>query len=323
MTREIAMGLATAICSALRECLGPSALQSLVGREPCEQRFAASYSQNSLGLLEDSAARERIVLHTDKLEQCYRDTAALGCSAQRSRPPSSCSQAIEGRVAISDTCSSGWECSGDAFCSQGECPRSCVERLAAGSTCNSENECASGLMCVDKKCVEPAPAGSSCAGTTGVVCELGTACVGGTEQKAGVCRANSEILVAELGERCDLDATYCREGLSCAFDGVALSCQNPVSSGEACHLAAPAQCPIEEYCNAARIDLEGRCQRLPTDGEACVLAAECAAGYACVAEAGKPVCRPLRDLGESCAQDAECRSGRCADAHCSVAVVCE
>jgi hypothetical protein len=321
--QDIAAGLARAMCSALRDCVGPSGLRSLVGRESCEQRFSATYAQSGFALLAESVARQRIVVHKELLEQCFKDTAALGCNVQRERPPSSCSRAIEGRVALGDTCSSGWDCTGATFCSEGACPRSCVARVAAGTACDSDNDCTSGLLCAAEKCVAPGLAGDSCGGKSAVPCILGAACVDSTEDTAGTCRANSEILVAELGAACDLNTVYCREGLSCGFDGAALSCQNPVSSGEMCHLAAPAQCPKDEFCNATRIDQAGHCQMMPVAGEACVLDGECAAGYVCVAEAGKPVCRPLRNLAEACNQSGECRSGRCADAHCAAGIVCE
>jgi len=323
LTQDIAAGLASGMCTALSECLGASGLRSLVGRESCQERFGASYAQSAFALLEDSVARQRVAVHSELLEQCYKDTAALGCNVQRERSPSSCSRAIEGLVAAGGTCSSGWDCAEDTFCAEGTCPRSCVARVAAGAACSSDNDCVSGLLCVGQKCVAPAQAGQSCGGKTGVPCLLGTACVGSTDDAAGSCRANSEILVAELGASCDLNTVYCREGLSCGFNGGALSCQDPVSSGEKCHLAAPAQCPIEEFCNAKSIDQEGRCQVLPRAGETCVLEGECAAGHVCVAEAGKPVCRALRNLDESCTQPGECRSGRCVDTHCAVGVVCE
>jgi hypothetical protein len=317
--------LAAAVCGALRTCLGPQKLAAFVGREACEERLAASLSQDDFGSLASSIQQSRVQIAHDQLAACYADTRALGCSVQSERLPASCQRAVAGQVKTGGTCSIGSDCSGDAFCTSGECPRTCQTRKAASGGCTRDEECVSGLICLSKQCQAAAGVGDACAGTTGAVCKLGTSCVGSTKTAAGRCSDNAEVQSASEGAVCMPGGTLCKEGLSCAYDGTSgFSCQAAAASGGSCRKALPSQCPDNEYCSAVELTDDGRCQALPTNAQPCVLNGDCAAGHLCVAAAsGQAVCRALHDLGEACDQAAVCRSGVCEGGVCSVRAVCE
>lgn len=321
MSRE----LAAAVCAALLECLGEQKLRAFVDSEVCEDRFAAAFAQSDFSTLNDSIARGRVELHADALSRCYADTRALGCAIQTERLPASCQAAIRGTVAEGDTCTSGADCAGQAFCPTSACPRVCTARSAAAGSCTRDEECQAGLICVQNKCAEPAALGTPCGGTTGAVCALGTSCVGSTTEAAGQCQTNASVQVGALGEVCTPGGALCREGLSCAYDGAqGFNCQAAVAAGEPCHLALPTQCPTAQYCTAEDVTTEGRCAALPVEGQACVLGSECAGGHVCLsADDDNVVCRRVRDLGETCEVDAMCRSGRCAQGKCAATEVCD
>jgi hypothetical protein len=317
--------LAKAVCASLLECLGEQKLRAFVDSEVCEDRFAAGFAQSDFSTLRDSIDRGRIELHAESLERCYADTRAQGCGIQTQRLPASCQSALKGTVAEGDTCTTGADCAGQAFCPTSACPRVCSARHAAAESCSRDEECKSGLICVQSKCAEPAAVGDACGGTTGAVCALGTSCLGSTAEAAGQCATNASVQVGAVGEVCTPGGTLCQEGLSCAYDGdQGFNCQAAVAAGEPCHLALPTMCPSSQYCTAEDVTTDGRCAALPVDGEPCVLGSECAGGHVCL-QAGSEavVCRRVRDLGETCEVDAMCRSGRCAQGKCAATEVCD
>lgn len=320
----IARHLAEAVCAALLDCLGQQGLTSFIGREPCTTRFAQALEQDDLGSLQDSIDRGHVAIDASKLEDCYRDTRELRCAVQTERLPGSCQVAIAGKVGSGDTCSIGADCADGNFCALGDCPRVCTPRRAAAEGCQRDEECVNGLICYDGRCKAPATEGQACAGGSGAVCPLGMTCMGSSTGVAGVCTRNAEIQVGDLGAVCNPTGRLCMEGLSCAFDGGSdFSCQAAVESSGLCHLALPSQCPIDEYCGAEDAASEGRCRKLPSDGQACVLGDECAPGHVCLPGAGDlAVCHRLSNLSEACTQHASCRSGYCAGGACAVRAVC-
>jgi hypothetical protein len=317
--------LAGAVCASLLECLGEQKLRAFVDSEVCEERFAAGFAQSDFSTLSDSIDRGRIELHSESLEQCYADTRALGCEIQTQRLPASCQSALRGTVAQGETCTTGADCAGQAFCPTSACPRVCSARHDAAGSCGRDEECKSGLICLQSKCAKPAAVGDACGGTTGAICALGTSCLGSTAEAAGQCATNASVQVGAVGEVCTPGGTLCREGLSCAYDGdQGFNCQEAVAAGEPCHLALPTMCPGSQYCTAEDVTTEGRCAALPIDGESCVLGSECAGGHVCL-QAGSEavVCRRVLSLGETCEVDAMCRSGRCAQGKCAATEVCD
>lgn len=317
--------LAKAVCAALLECLGEQKLRAFVDSEVCEDRFGAGFAQSDFSSLTDSIERGRVELHADALERCYADTRKQGCAIQSERLPASCQQALKGTVAEGDTCTTGADCSGQAFCTTGTCPRVCTARRDVAGSCTRDEECKSGSICVQSKCAVPAAVGEPCGGTTGAVCALGTSCVGSTTEAAGQCATNASVQSGALGEVCTPGGTLCQEGLSCAYDGdQGFNCQAAVLADEPCHLALPTQCPATQYCTAQDVTTEGHCAALPVDGEPCVLGSECAGGHVCLSAGGDSVvCRRVRDLTETCTLDAMCRSGRCAEGKCAPTEVCD
>jgi hypothetical protein len=325
-SQHIAEQLASAVCGALLDCLGPQKLQAFVGRERCETRIGGALAQDDLGSLAESVKLGRVRVDESAFDACYRDTRGLGCAVQTQRLPDSCQEALQGTVAEGGTCSIQSDCGGSAFCSTGECPRTCSARHAPDGPCARDEECESGLICIESKCRAPAAAGDACAGKSGGVCRLGTSCVGSDQDKAGTCRNNSEVQAGELGAACTPGGTLCKEGLACGYDGGSgFSCQNGAALDEACHLALPGMCPADAYCDARDVTSEGTCRALPGDSEECALGDECAAGMICLLDQArdKAVCRRLGDLGDACSEDATCRSGECAGGTCRVRAVCE
>ena len=322
---KFSRSLAAAVCKSLLDCLGEQKLRGLVDGEDCETRFAASYAQGDFGTLHDSLRRGRIELHADSLEQCYADTRALGCELQTQRLPASCQSALQGSVALGETCTSGADCAGQGFCPTTACPRVCSPLRSAADSCKRDEECKIGLICTQEKCAAPAAVGDACAGASGSVCALGTSCVGSTTDKAGTCQKNADVQVGELSAVCTPGGSLCKESLSCAYDGdQGFNCQPSAESGAPCHLALPTQCPTDEYCTAEDVTSDGQCSALPKDGEACVLGSECAAGHVCMkAGDSSTVCKRVRDLAGACDADAMCRSGRCAQGKCAAAEICE
>ena len=322
----IANSLATAICGALLECVGPALLAQLTGHEDCPGYFGASLAQNDFGGLAASIARGQIVLNRAQLETCYRDTRQLGCQVQTQRLPESCATAIEGRRALGESCRLNAECAGQAFCPvTSACPRVCQPTKPKGQACNRDDECQRGLLCgADHICNAPAAEAAPCAGTSRAVCPLGRSCVGGSDTVAGRCQANATIQIGALGESCDGAAMLCRDGLSCGYGGKSgLECQAAVNKAAACHLALPGQCPLDSYCNAASATAAGTCIDLPKDGQACALGDQCAPAHVCVVQGDKPICRRWLNLGEDCTDHGLCRSGTCSEGRCTVRGSCD
>jgi hypothetical protein len=320
----IADALAEAVCDALKDCVGPTKLTLITGREECADRYKAAFEQDDFGTLAQSIEAGWIVIDESKLDACYADTRALGCGVQTERLPPSCQEAIAAKRQIGESCAIDADCAGAAFCPiDAECPRDCQATQDDGADCTRDAECKAGSVCSAGKCAKPAGTDEACAGNSGGVCKLGESCVGSDDTTPGTCQPNENVQVGDLGDECTPGMTLCKEGLSCAYDGAAFKCVGAVAKGDACRLALPSQCPVDTYCSAADLTQTGSCLALPTEGMACVLSSACAAGHVCVTQGGKNTCRKLGDLGDACAADGLCRSGACVDGACAIRARCE
>ena len=319
---QIAASLADAICAALNDCLGAQKLSALSGREPCAARLAAMLAQNDLGGLDQSIQQGRVQQHSDLLEACYEDVRALGCAIQTVRLPAACRAAIAGQVAAGGVCDIGSDCAGEAFCPL-QCPRQCTPVAAQGGACLRDEECKMGLICDRGFCAPPTAEAAACGGSTGAACAFGASCVGGSNTLSGVCASNASIQSGAVGAACSPSGMLCKEGLSCAWNGASgFSCQTAVGSGASCHLSLPSQCPLDQYCSAPDTMTPGQCAALPSDGQNCVLAGQCAPRHLCVSENSQAVCRRIGDLGDPCSGDPLCRSGSCEAGRCVVRAAC-
>jgi hypothetical protein len=321
---EISASLATAICDALKACVGPTKLAMLNGREDCVARYTAGFEQDELASLAESIKAGAIKLDDSKLDACYSETRALGCNVQAQRLPPACQAAIAAQRAVGETCTLDADCAADAYCPIGAmCPRTCMASHPNGAACTRDAECERGSICNAGKCSVPAATDEACAGDNGAVCALGDSCVGSDDTTPGTCQTNASVQVGELDAACTPGGALCKEGLSCAYDGAAFKCVGAVESGAKCQLALPSQCPVDTYCSAADLTDTGTCRALPTDGKACVLNNTCAAGHVCVTQNGTATCRKLGDLGDACLANGLCRSGVCSNGTCAVRARCE
>ena len=320
---EIASELADAVCAALRGCLGPAQLAALTAREPCEANIGASLRQDDFGTLDRSLSIGDVVIDPAKLDDCYRETRALGCALASARLPESCQLAIAGQRSLGERCQQHADCGAGTFCTS-VCPRTCQPLGAAGASCTNDAECNSGLICFDNRCGAPAAEGAACGGNVGSICDLGASCVGGSQTTQGVCKVDRARQVGDLGASCAPDGSLCREGLSCAYDGnEQFTCQPSVSDAASCHLAVPGQCPVDDFCNAIDVQTSGTCEPLPSAGRPCVLGNQCAAGHICVAQGQLATCQRRADVGDPCVSDAVCRSGACVAGQCVVRTRCD
>jgi hypothetical protein len=321
---EISASLASAICDALKGCVGAAKLAMLTGREDCVARYSASLEQDEFGTLAESVKAGAIKLDESKLATCYDDTRAQGCNVVADRLPTSCQEAIAAQKNVGESCSLDADCAGDAFCPiDSACPRNCQANQAAGAACTRDAECQRGATCNAGKCSVPAATGEACAGSSGSVCALGESCVGSDNMTPGTCDTNANVQSGELNAACTPGGSLCKEGLSCAYNGVAFECVGAVGKGEACTLALPSQCPVDTYCSAADLGQSGTCLALPTEGKTCVLNNACAGGHVCVTQNSTATCRKLGDVGDACLADGLCRSGVCDNGTCAIRSRCE
>lgn len=320
----IAASLATAVCDALKGCVGQAKLAMLTGREDCLARYSAGFAQDAFGTLAESIGAGAIKLDETKLDSCYSDTRALGCDLRTERLPPSCQEAIGSQRNIGDTCSLDADCAGDSFCPvEATCPRSCTATHGAGDACTRDAECQRGAICDTGTCKVPVATDGPCAGDSGNVCKDGESCLGSDDTQPGACVANATVQSGALGAECSPGGTLCREGLSCALENGAFKCVAAVARGATCRLALPTQCPIDSYCTAADVTVTGTCAALPAEGKACVQNNQCAPGHVCVTQGGTATCRKLGDVGDTCVADGLCRSGKCTDGSCALRDRCE
>lgn len=329
---DLPAAYAEEVCSQAEACLG--ALGELFfDRAQCVQDVTSSGEQGSLPQMQAAIDAGTVVYHSDRAQECVDAIAAAGCEIFSNQPIEACEDMFEGSVDEGGACNIDEECAGaDLYCENDACPGACAPRLGAGSECANDGECGDALVCDEglDTCEAPGAGGAACGGGTEPDCAIGLACWGGDEMagEPGECTDLAALMTEAEGDACDLiDGPLCEPGLSCVVTSVmpapVFECQAEVASGAACNLALPDACPDEEYCAGAEPmtgDIEGNCEPLPGDGEACAPTfPTCATGAACIDE----TCVVLRDVGGDCEDDDWCHSGTCADGACAEPAACE
>ena len=266
----------------------------------------------------------------------------MTCDQVEAVEPDACERMLDGQVAVGASCAHDVDCSGPAYCKlDNSCPGTCTERGQAGADCDNDDQCATGNIChpYTSRCTKIPAVGDPCGGGAHPDCPLHLMCAeeDADQGVAGTCREFSEVFTASLGESCDVSgSTLCDIDLVCAFSALTttleMECAERVTSGAACKLAIPGQCPDGEYCDigwrpgaqaTGAQDFEGMCKALPRDGQPCSEvpgAAACAGGHVCD---DSSTCRAIGRIGGSCASDAGCYSGDCQGGVCVGPESCE
>ncbi len=211
-----------------------------------------------------------------KAADCLAEVAAskTACAVFDEAAVTRCLESVfQPTVAADGACASDSECI-DGHCSisdDGVCPGTCIATPAAvgeGKSCE-EAPCAAGLECVMKsgaeetcEVVKYVEAGVACDNIT-AKCKIGLEC-----GDAGVCK---KPVFAAKDAKCD-SSTVCKPGLACIgvigndyeLDG---TCQTVRKEDEACLF--PLQCAHGLYCDSTDIDVPGKCFALGTAGDAC------------------------------------------------------
>jgi hypothetical protein len=323
--------LARGRCKALEACMGKSLLRDAYEGNDCVSYVTQQLSDRHLHWLAQSVSAGHVTFRPDRLDECERDIAALGC-AVTSRPlPDSCETAIEGKAAVDDECWIDQDCKGTAYCDKGTqetCPGHCATLQTRGLPCSSSSQCASGLVCEGDSCVEPKVEGDSCdARMAGGACPPGLVCQG----RAGslTCQSVQTLYVGKLDEACDALGKLCESGLVCESQSSANTaglCKPISDKGGQCRASEPSQCPTDQYCKKTDINTKDRvgpgvsgvCWDRPKTGEACSYAA-CAPGSRCL---GTPeTCRALKGAGGACTSSGECYGGQCESNICIVTTI--
>lgn len=311
--------LARGRCKALETCMGKSLLRDAYEGNDCVGYVTKQLADRHLHWLPKSVDAGRVTFRADRLDDCERDLAALGCEVANRPLPDSCESAVEGKAAVDEDCTIDQDCKGAAFCDKGmleTCPGKCVAPQANGLPCTSSAQCASGLVCDAGMCAAPASEGDSCDARMGSgQCPPGLVCQG----KSGslTCQSVQTLYVGKLNEACDALGKLCEFGLVCESASSADTsgvCKPIADRGAQCRAAEPSQCPVDQYCKSADVTsmqrvapgVSGVCWDRPKDQESCQYAS-CAPGARCI----NNVCRNLKTAGGNCAQNAECYSGDC------------
>jgi hypothetical protein len=309
---------ASAICGALRDCLGDSKLRELTRRENCSTAIEAELRAKDFAHMDAAVSAGHVLYDPASLSDCVDGIRALSCDVLTHTFPQACVDVLDGNVEIGGECTITAECEGAAYCAGTlTCPSKCAALLNEGDSCDGDGECSDGLSCSGGKCRAASQAGEDCGGTSGKGCALGLNCKGATDTQIGSCVSNAEIQVGDEGDACEPGGALCKDGLSCVFAGNSMfHCEAAVAAGGKCHLGLPGQCPNSQYCDATEVTAESTCRDLPGVDQPCVLNGLCKGGLVCVDDGG-PVCRPIADNGTDCIADAQCRSGRCISDKCA------
>jgi hypothetical protein len=322
--------IAGVLCDAFADCAAPLLDAFLAG--DCETELTRDF-EDDMGDLQRLIADGRVAYDAEQGAACVDALRAAGCDALRGDSPEVCDAALDGTVANGGDCNSDAECKGDSYCKEeAQCPGTCTALAAVGDDCLS-TACEDGAFCNDEgKCQREPAAGQPC-DELAAQCEFGSLCIGADAEAAvaGTCKPIDDVFAAGEGEACDLEAQQlCKAGLSCAvisFDmqaGIQAECTKPVAAGAACKVAAPQQCPVEQYCDLGSEagSFEGTCRALPQAEEPCGENQLCAPGLSCVGNGDATVCKPLARIGASCTADAACHSGLCRAGKCAAGLGC-
>ncbi|MBI5531257.1 MAG: hypothetical protein HY898_00980 [Deltaproteobacteria bacterium] len=308
--------MADVLCDKLATCM-PSTQAMVMGGVDCRAHYTALLT-DAAASLQSAIGKGTIIYHPDAMGACIAAMEAAGCADNDSESIPECRNALEGTVANGGDCTQSNECTDDGICIvTTSCPGKCMSRTPEGGACSSSSRCQSGLTCGNGKCVAPSTHGQPCESSS---CAGFMMCVGSPK----TCKTESEIFVGAEGAGCDLNAfTLCQPGLVCRIGAIVGStytaeCAKPVSSGAACKLAFPEQCPVGEYC--AGLDLQGGkvdgvCEPLPGDGQTCANTPDpmiCAPETACTGS----TCKSLKHIGAACTSSYECYSSACSSGKC-------
>jgi len=318
---ELPRVFAGAICDALTGCLGEAKLRELTRREACDSAIEAELRAKDFAHMDGSISAGRVLYDPARLEECLEGIAALACDVLTHTFPEPCVAVLDGTVELDHECVITADCEGPAFCATDSCPSHCTALLGVGASCSGDDQCGDGLDCSGGKCAAAAQAGEECGGESGKFCALGLNCRGATDTETGSCVTNAEVQVGDEGDVCEPGGALCKDGLSCVFDGgTGFRCEPAVSSGGACHLGLPGQCPNDEYCDATEVTAASTCRKLPSADQACVLNGLCKGGLVCVSNSN--TCHALADNGGECIADGACRSSHCVGGVCEPPPAC-
>ncbi len=287
----------------------PALKRILFAESPRDQRIlAGELSVNEARLSACITALER---------ECTLERSAL------------CQEAVEGKVALGDACTSSDDCAGDAYCDADNpsCGGHCIARGGAGSACNGSDECTAlgttPLACSyeSDKCVplvttSNATANAACGevhtadAVTFTRCGASLACDQETCQpiiaKGAACADDNSP--CKYGTVCTPDASS--EGGTCEdhpfVDTVGASCSEDFDG------ATPAFCnPVKNLgCVAGKCE-QGGDGSLGSKCFALDLAGRCNAGLFCDRAAN--TCKQKLVPGTSCTSDSDCLSDWCDD----------
>ena len=162
---ELPAKYATAVCTALQNCIGPAAFSLFLGGANCVDLTTKRLENGTFALMQQKITAGTIRYDGNKAQACFDALSGLTCDGLLQRDQPACLAALDGVVALGGDCDINEECAGSAICqsSTGACPGKCVALLSAGLACSADGDCASGLQCSSETslCVSPAVVGDA------------------------------------------------------------------------------------------------------------------------------------------------------------------
>jgi hypothetical protein len=333
-------------CEVTLECLGPAADAAALSSD-CEARVTLQFEDGEFALFEHAIDEGLVEYDGSLVAACMRSLDAAGCGILTNRFESLCPDLFKGHTAAGEPCSVDAECEESLFCRlDSACPGTCTRLAADGDACLQHNDCRDGLICGrSRTCVSPAADGDACRGDTDKECGLTSVCAGADGTTSGTCRNVEDAFSRGEGEECDpAVGSFCTPDFVCAAVAIedgrpVLQCELPSEEpgesdeGISCHLAFPEACPDGQYCvvteielpaEPMRVEVNGKCQPLPGDGEPCGSPqpgqppSRCRADAVCI----EGTCRDVKRLGGECTEGSECYSGVCLEGACA-ATLCD
>jgi hypothetical protein len=318
---------ATAVCTALQNCVGSAAFSLFLGGNDCVDLTTQRLENGTFALMQQKITAGTIKYDGNKAQACFDALGSLTCDGLLQRDQPACLAALDGTVALGGDCDINEECAGSALCQSttGTCPGKCMALLTAGTACSADGDCASGLQCSSETslCVKPALVGENCEYGS-PPCSPGLLCLGkdDTAKTPGTCRNAADAFSAAAGTACDPSAgTLCGAGASCVLDHIDVLSQKLVwtcvttgsyPAGGPCKSGVPEACATGTYCQKgpALAPLDGTCIALPDAKQPCgtgLFSTPCQSGAVCVSN----VCEDYADNGVSCTGNDMCYSQYC------------
>ena len=263
--------------------------------------YSADYAQSILAqtncTVPDGFTAGRMQFNATGAQACIDQFNATACNQY---PPSGCTGAFTGLVAMGGNCFTTSECAGNAWCDlRSTCPGTCAARVADGqpsSTMYGE-DCALSSYRYGDTCTPRVAVGSSCAPTGSVtdtqLCVQGAYC-----SAAETCVVETRLAA---NAACTVNTSpECSEGTSC-LNGV---CTPYRAVNETCDSARP--CKFGLQCGAANV-----CVAYGAVGASCGATAQCAPTNFCDYSAGEPTgtCVARRAVNGTCTGSGQCQSG--------------